>query len=94
MFVAFERKLSYAYVKLHKKATREIVAQFLENLTEKVPFTIQIVRTVQLATFSSISSWPIEVFNLLRFFLDALSCWSFMIMVFTPKPRIIYGINS
>ena len=45
MFVAFKRKLSCAYVKLHKMATREIGAQFFENLTEKVPFTIHIVLT-------------------------------------------------
>ena len=45
MFVAIDRTSKYAYVELHKKSTIEIVAQFLENLIETVPFTIHTVLT-------------------------------------------------
>ena len=45
MFVVVDRTSKYAYVELHEKATREVVAQFLEKLIENVPFTIHTVLT-------------------------------------------------
>lgn len=45
MFVAIDRPSKYAQVELHEKVTTEIVAQFLENLIDKVPFTIHTVLT-------------------------------------------------
>ena len=45
MYVAVDRTSKFAYVELHYKATRDIAALFLENLIEKVPFTIHTVLT-------------------------------------------------
>ena len=45
MFVAIDGTSKYAYVELHDKSTCEIAGLFLENLIEKVPFTIHTVLT-------------------------------------------------
>ena len=45
MFVTVDRTSKYAYVELHKKATRENATQFLEKLIKNVPFTIHTVLT-------------------------------------------------
>ena len=45
MFVAIDRTSKFAYVELHDKSTREVAVQFLENLVDKVPYTIHTILT-------------------------------------------------
>ena len=45
MFVAIDRTSKFAYVEPHEKSTLGIVAQFLETVIEKVPYTIHTVLT-------------------------------------------------
>ena len=45
LFVANDRTTKYAYVELHSRQTREIAAQFLENLINKVNYKIHTILT-------------------------------------------------
>ena len=45
MFVVIERTSKFAYVELQEKSTRDIVAQFVEKVIEKVPYAIHTVLT-------------------------------------------------
>ena len=45
MFVAIDRTAKYAYVELHCRQTREVVAQFLENLIDKANYKIHTILT-------------------------------------------------
>jgi len=45
LFVAINRSFKFAYVELHEKAGKMVVADFLRNLIEAVPYKIHTILT-------------------------------------------------